>query len=215
MEDEKRAEALKIRTADTPVRVLSGRQGVWELAAMGCEMVLNAVVGVAGLIPTLLAIEAGSDIALANKETLVTGGELVMAKAKEKGCGFYPVDSEHSAVFQCLQGSPREDLQSIVLTASGGPFLGKTRAQLQGVTKAQALAHPNWSMGQKISVDSATMMNKGLEVIEACHLFGVAPDRISVVVHPESIVHSLVEWKDGALLAQLSHPDMRLSLIHI
>jgi 1-deoxy-D-xylulose-5-phosphate reductoisomerase len=198
--------------ADTDTKVLSGREGVLELACQGCDMVLNALVGIAGLLPTLLAIEAGSDIALANKETLVTGGDLVMAKAKEKGVEFYPVDSEHSAVFQCLQGSPKEDVQSVVLTASGGPFLGKKRADLEKVTKAQALAHPNWSMGQKISIDSATMMNKGLEVIEAVHLFGVTPDQIQVVVHPQSIIHSLVEFKDGALLAQLSHPDMRIPI---
>lgn len=203
---------LALRVADTSTKVLAGEDGVLALAGAGCSMVLNAIVGIAGLLPTLTAIEAGSDIALANKETLVTGGDLVMQKAKKAGCRFIPVDSEHSAIFQCLQGAKREDLQSIVLTASGGPFLGKTREDLQGVTKAQALAHPNWSMGQKISIDSATMMNKGLEVIEACHLFGVTPGQIQVVIHPQSIIHSLVEYNDGALLAQLSHPDMRIPI---
>ena len=135
-----------------------------------------------------------------------------MKKAKQAGCRFIPVDSEHSAIFQCLQGSKREDVRSLVLTASGGPFLGKSREDLATVTKAQALAHPNWSMGQKISIDSATMMNKGLEIIEACHLFGVTPNQIQVVIHPQSIIHSLVEYNDGALLAQLSHPDMRIPI---
>ncbi len=212
VEQEQKALELKMRLADTATKVLGGRQGILELAALGCELVLNAVVGIAGLQPTMLALQAGSDIALANKETLVTGGALVMQTARELGRQILPVDSEHSAVFQCLQGSPKEDLLSVVLTASGGPFRGKTRQQLQSVTRQQALAHPNWSMGQKISIDSATMMNKGLEVIEAVHLFGVSPQQIQVVVHPESIVHSLVEWKDGALLAQLSHPDMRIPI---
>ncbi|MBQ6818753.1 MAG: 1-deoxy-D-xylulose-5-phosphate reductoisomerase [Clostridia bacterium] len=212
VEDEQKAADLKVRVADTATKVLSGRQGVLELAAMGHHTVLNALVGIAGLLPTLTALEAGSHIALANKETLVTGGALVMDTARKLGRNILPVDSEHSAVFQCIQNSPKEDLQSVVLTASGGPFLGKTRAELATVTKEQALKHPNWSMGQKISIDSATMMNKGLEVIEALHLFDVTPDQIQVVIHPESIVHSLVEWKDGAMLAQLSHPDMRVPI---
>ncbi len=212
LEDEQKAKELKLRLADTDTTVLGGRQGILELAAMGFDMVLNSVVGIAGLLPTLTALKAGSDIALANKETLVTGGDLVMKTAKRLGRSIYPVDSEHSAIFQCLQGASSEDVQSIVLTASGGPFLGKTKAQLQSVTREQALNHPNWSMGPKITVDSATMMNKGLEVIEALHLFGVTPEQIQVVVHPESIVHSLVEFRDGALLAQLSHPDMRIPI---
>lgn len=212
MLNKEKAADLALRVADTSTKVLCGEEGVLALAGAGCSMVLNAIVGIAGLLPTLTAIEAGSDIALANKETLVTGGDLVMKKAKEAGCRFIPVDSEHSAIFQCLQGSQREDVRSLVLTASGGPFLGKTRKDLEGVTKAQALAHPNWSMGQKISIDSATMMNKGLEVIEACHLFGVTPSQIQVVIHPQSIIHSLVEYQDGALLAQLSHPDMRIPI---
>lgn len=212
MLNKEKAKELAIRVADCSTRVYAGEEGVMQLAGAGCDMVLNAIVGIAGLLPTLTAIDAGSDIALANKETLVTGGDLVMKKARNAGCRFIPVDSEHSAVFQCLQGSHREDLRSVVLTASGGPFLGKNRQQLATVTKEQALAHPNWSMGQKISIDSATMMNKGLEVIEACHLFGVTPNQIQVVIHPQSIVHSLVEYQDGALLAQLSHPDMRIPI---
>ncbi len=212
MVNKEKAKELAVRVADTNTKVYAGEEGVLALAGAGCHMVLNAIVGIAGLLPTLTAIEAGSDIALANKETLVTGGDLVMKKAKNAGCRFIPVDSEHSAVFQCLQGANPQDVSSVVLTASGGPFLGKTRADLATVTKAQALAHPNWSMGQKISIDSATMMNKGLEVIEACHLFAVTPDQIQVVIHPQSIIHSLVEYKDGALLAQLSHPDMRIPI---
>ncbi len=210
--DEAAAADLAVRVADTPTRVLPGRQGVLQVAAAGCEVVLNALVGVAGLEPTLLALSAGSDIALANKETLVTAGELVMKTAAELGRRILPVDSEHSAIFQCLQGSRREDLASLVLTASGGPFRGWSRDRLRGVTPAQALAHPNWSMGRKISIDSATMMNKGLEVIEAVHLFGVTPEQVQVVVHPESVVHSLVEWQDGAMIGQLSLPDMRLAI---
>ena len=212
MQNSEKAKELALRVADTSTKVYGGEEGVLALASAGCNMVLNAIVGIAGLVPTLTAIDAGSDIALANKETLVTGGDLVMKKATNAGCRFIPVDSEHSAVFQCLQGSKREDLRSVVLTASGGPFLGKTREELKNATKFQALAHPNWSMGQKISIDSATMMNKGLEVIEACHLFGVTPQQIQVVIHPQSIVHSLVEYQDGALLAQLSHPDMRIPI---
>ncbi len=212
MLNEAKAKDLALRVADTSTKVYGGEEGVLALAGAGCDMVLNAIVGIAGLLPTLTAIEAGSDIALANKETLVTGGDLVMKKATSVGCRFIPVDSEHSAVFQCLQGSRSQDVRSIVLTASGGPFLGKTREDLKTVTKVQALAHPNWSMGQKITIDSATMMNKGLEVIEACHLFGVTPSQIQVVIHPQSIIHSLVEYQDGALLAQLSHPDMRIPI---
>ena len=212
VEDEQKAAELKLRLADTPTKVLSGREGILELSAMGWDMVLNAVVGIAGLLPTMNALQAGSDIALANKETLVTGGRLVMNTARQLGRTILPVDSEHSAIFQSLQGSRSQDLRSIVLTASGGPFFGKTRRDLAHVTKADALAHPNWSMGQKISIDSATMMNKGLEVIEALHLFGVTPEQIQVVVHPQSIVHSLVEFNDGAMIAQLSTPDMRLPI---
>ena len=174
---------------------------------------LNSVVGIAGLEPTLKAIENGKTIALANKETLVAGGELVMKKAKEKGVAILPVDSEHSAIFQCLQGmNKKEELKSIILTASGGPFFGKTKDELKNVTLKEALNHPNWSMGAKITVDSATMMNKGLELIEAVWLFDVDPSDIDIVVHRESIIHSLIEYKDNSVIAQLGVPDMRIPI---
>ena len=206
------AEALRVRVADTETRVLSGPQGVCEAAAEEADVVLNAVVGIAGLRPTLAAIEAGRTVALANKETLVAGGELVMETAARRGVSILPVDSEHSAIFQCLQGVPPGALKRIILTASGGPFFGMKREDLQNIRPADALQHPNWSMGAKITVDSATMMNKGLEVIEACHLFGVGPDDIRIVVHRESIIHSAVELADGAVIAQLGAPDMRLPI---
>ena len=206
------AETLRVRVADTETRVLSGPQGVCEAAAEEADVVLNAVVGIAGLRPTLAAIEAGRTVALANKETLVAGGELVMETAARRGVSILPVDSEHSAIFQCLQGVPSGALKRIILTASGGPFFGMKREDLQNIRPADALQHPNWSMGAKITVDSATMMNKGLEVIEACHLFGVGPDDIRIVVHRESIIHSAVELADGAVIAQLGAPDMRLSI---
>ena len=211
--DEKKAETLRIRVADTATRVLGGAAAVCEAAAAPeASLVLNAVVGIAGLRPTLSAIQAGKTIALANKETLVAGGDLVMARAAEKGVEILPVDSEHSAIFQCLQGSPRKALRKILLTASGGPFFGMKREDLARVRPADALRHPNWAMGAKITIDSATMMNKGLEVIEACHLFGVGPEDIEIVVHRESIVHSAVEFADGAVIAQLGAPDMRLPI---
>lgn len=211
--DEKKAETLRIRVADTSTRVLRGAAAICEAAAVPeASLVLNAVVGIAGLRPTLSAIQAGKTIALANKETLVAGGDLVMARAAEKGVEILPVDSEHSAIFQCLQGSPRKALRKILLTASGGPFFGMKREDLARVRPADALRHPNWSMGAKITIDSATMMNKGLEVIEACHLFGVGPEDIEIVVHRESIVHSAVEFADGAVIAQLGAPDMRLPI---
>ncbi len=206
------AETLRVRVADTETRVLSGPQGVCEAAAEEADVVLNAVVGIAGLRPTLAAIEAGRTVALANKETLVAGGELVMETAARRGVSILPVDSEHSAIFQCLQGVPSGALKRIILTASGGPFFGMKREDLQNIRPADALQHPNWSMGAKITVDSATMMNKGLEVIEACHLFGVGPDDIRIVVHRESIIHSAVELADGAVIAQLGAPDMRLPI---
>lgn len=214
MADEKAAAELKIAVADTDTRVLSGMEGVCECAALNeADTVLNSVVGIAGLRPTLCAIEQGKNIALANKETLVAGGELVMGKAKEKGVAILPVDSEHSAIFQCLQGMNKKDeLKSIILTASGGPFFGKTRDELKDVTVAQALKHPNWSMGAKITVDSATMMNKGLELIEAVWLFDVAPDKVDIVVHRESIIHSLIEYNDNSVIAQLGVPDMRIPI---
>ena len=214
MADEKAAAELKIAVADTDTRVLSGMEGVCECASLNeADTVLNSVVGIAGLRPTLCAIEQGKNIALANKETLVAGGELVMGKAKEKGVAILPVDSEHSAIFQCLQGmNKKEELKSIILTASGGPFFGKTREELKDVTVAQALKHPNWSMGAKITVDSATMMNKGLELIEAVWLFDIDPSKVDIVVHRESIIHSLIEYNDNSVIAQLGVPDMRIPI---
>ncbi len=214
MADGKAAAELKIAVADTDTRVLSGMEGVCECAALNeADTVLNSVVGIAGLRPTLCAIEQGKNIALANKETLVAGGELVMGKAKEKGVAILPVDSEHSAIFQCLQGMNKKDeLKSIILTASGGPFFGKTRDEIKDVTVAQALKHPNWSMGAKITVDSATMMNKGLELIEAVWLFDIDPSKVDIVVHRESIIHSLIEYNDNSVIAQLGVPDMRIPI---
>ena len=209
---EEKAKELKIKLADTDIKVLSGAQGVCELPQGEGDIVLNSVVGIAGLRPTLAAIEAGKTIALANKETLVTGGEIVNKRALEKGVKILPVDSEHSAIFQSLQGAPEGSLKRILLTASGGPFFGKTRKELENVTVKEALNHPNWSMGAKITIDSATLMNKGLEVIEAVHLFGLSADCIDVVVHRQSIIHSGVELSDGALIAQLGTPDMRLPI---
>ena len=208
------AAELRERVADLPVQVLSGMEGLCELAAMSqADMVLNAVVGMVGLRPTLAAVEAGHDVALANKETLVAGGAFVMDAVRRAGVKLLPVDSEHSAIFQCLQGCPPERrIQRLILTASGGPFFGRSREQLEGVTLADALNHPNWSMGQKITIDSATMMNKGLELIEAAWLFDMPPEKIDIVVHRESIIHSLVEYDDNAVLAQLGTPDMRVPI---
>lgn len=203
---------LKVRLADTNIKVLSGSDGICETAAGNGDMVLNAIVGIAGLRPTLAAIDAGKTIALANKETLVTGGEIVNRKLKEKGVTLLPVDSEHSAIFQSLQGAPKGSLKKILLTASGGPFFSKTREELQNVTVKDALNHPNWSMGAKITIDSASLMNKGLEVIEAVHLFGVPASQIEVLVHRQSILHSAVELSDGAVIAQLGTPDMKLPI---
>ncbi len=210
--DEDKARELKIKLSDTDIRVLSGNDGVCELAQMESDIVLNSIVGIAGLRPTLAAIESGKDIALANKETLVTGGEIVNRKAKEKGVKILPVDSEHSAIFQSLQGAPKGSLKKILLTASGGPFYSKKIKDLENVTVKDALNHPNWSMGAKITIDSATLMNKGLEVIEAVHLFGLPASDIEVLVHRQSIVHSGVELSDGAVIAQLGTPDMRLPI---
>ena len=210
--DTKSADELKIKLADTNIKVFCGADGVCELATLDCDIVLNAIVGIAGLRPTLCAIDAGHTIALANKETLVTGGEIVNRKLKEKGVELLPVDSEHSAIFQSLQGAPKGSLKKILLTASGGPFFGKTREELQNVTVKEALAHPNWSMGAKITIDSASLMNKGLEVIEAVHLFGVPASQIEVLVHRQSILHSAVELSDGAVIAQLGTPDMKLPI---
>ena len=210
--DEKKANELKIKLNDTDIKVLSGADGVCELASGKGDLVLNSIVGIAGLRPTLSAIEAGKTIALANKETLVTGGEIVNRKANEKGVKILPVDSEHSAIFQSLQGTPKGSLKKILLTASGGPFYSKSKKDLENVTVSDALKHPNWSMGAKITIDSATLMNKGLEVIEAVHLFDISADNIEVLVHRQSILHSAVELCDGAVIAQLGTPDMRLPI---
>lgn len=212
--DPKAAADLKVRLADTAVRVASGRAGLMEAATLSsADTVLTAVVGVAGLEPTLAAVRLGKRIALANKETMVCAGELVMDEADRCGAEIVPVDSEHSAIFQCLQGSrDRGEVRRLILTASGGPFFGWDRERLAAVTKAQALKHPNWAMGAKITVDSATLMNKGLEFIEAMRLYRMPPEKISIVVHRESIVHSLVEYCDNAVLAQLGTADMRLPI---
>ena len=212
--DENAAKELKNRVADMDVKVLSGIDGVCECARVeSADTVINSVVGMAGLKPTLSAIEANKKIALANKETLVAGGLLVTTEAKAKGVDILPVDSEHSAIFQCLQGQPtNKALKRIILTASGGPFFGKTREELEKVTVADALRHPNWSMGQKITIDSATMMNKGLELIEAVWLFDVHPSKIEIVVHRESIIHSAVEYDDNAVIAQMGLPDMKIPI---
>lgn len=189
-----------------------GEKGLIEAAEGGCDMVLNALMGMRGLAPTYAAIKAGKDIALANKETLVAGGELVMDAAAKAGVKLLPVDSEHSAIFQCLEGNQNRPVKKILLTASGGPFRGYTKEQLENVTLAQALKHPKWNMGAKITIDSATMMNKGLEVIEARWLFDVEAEKIQILVHPQSIVHSAVEFMDNSVIAQLGVPDMRIPI---
>ena len=211
--DETKASDLRVRLADTDIRVVSGMDGLIEAATLpAVDTVVTAVVGMVGLLPTLAAIDAGKDIALANKETLVCAGQIVMRRAREKGVAILPVDSEHSAIFQCLQGRADNAIRRILLTASGGPFFGKTREEMRGVKKEQALCHPNWNMGAKITIDSATMMNKGLELIEAMWLYDVEPEQIDIVVHRESIVHSAVEYDDGSVIAQLGNPDMRLPI---
>lgn len=203
---------LKQRLLDTSVKVLAGEKGLCEVAALpGCKIV-NAIVGMAGLVPTLSAIKACNDVALANKETLVVGGKLVTDAAQRYKVSLIPIDSEHSAIFQCLQGAGDNRFSKIILTASGGPFFGKTRAELAAVTKEQALAHPNWDMGDKITIDSATLMNKGLEFIEAIWLFGAKPEEIEIVVQRQSVIHSAVEFLDGAIIAQLGSADMRLPI---
>lgn len=209
------ANDLRARVRDLDVKILGGMGGVCEAAsAESSDMVVNAIVGMAGLRPTLTAIGAGKPLALANKESLVTGGELVMKAAEKNGVKILPVDSEHSAIFQCLQGSTdaKRELKRIILTASGGPFYGYSRSQLADVTPAQALNHPNWSMGAKITIDCATMMNKGMELIEAAWLFGLPPEQIEIVVHRESIIHSAVVFADNAVIAQLGVPDMRIPI---
>ncbi|MDR2687067.1 MAG: 1-deoxy-D-xylulose-5-phosphate reductoisomerase [Oscillospiraceae bacterium] len=210
--DKTAAQSLRIALNDTDIPVLSGPEGVVECAAMACDCALNAIVGIAGLAPTIAALRAGNPLALANKESLVTGGALVTELAKKQNLPILPVDSEHSAIFQCLRGAPAGSLRRVILTASGGAFYGKNREGLARVTAADALKHPTWAMGAKITVDCATMMNKGLEVIEAAWLFGLPAERIDVLVHRQSVVHSLVELADGAVMAQLGAPDMRLPI---
>lgn len=214
MMEKQAASDLKIRLADTDTQVLSGMEGLCEIASLPeNDLVLNSVVGMIGLRPTLAAIEAGTDIALANKETLVAAGQLVMDAAKRKQVSIFPVDSEHSAIFQCLQGNPNKGaVHKIILTASGGPFFGKTVEELKQVTVKEALRHPNWVMGAKLTIDSATMMNKGLEVIEASWLFDRPVEDIQVLVHRESVIHSMVEYMDGSCIAQLGVPDMQIPI---
>ncbi|HJB15718.1 MAG TPA: 1-deoxy-D-xylulose-5-phosphate reductoisomerase [Candidatus Blautia excrementipullorum] len=211
--DEKKAEELAVKTADTDTRIVSGMDGLLELASMeGTEILVTAIVGMLGIRPTIEAIKAGKDIALANKETLVTAGHLIMPMAREYGVRILPVDSEHSAIFQALNGESRKEIHKLLITASGGPFRGKTRRDLETVTLQDTLKHPNWVMGQKITVDSATLVNKGLEVMEARWLFDVTLDQIQVVVQPQSVIHSMVEFEDGGIMAQLGTPDMRLPI---
>lgn len=211
LKDELYRQLNTVNAEDT--EILTGMEGLKQIAQLeGVDIMLNSVVGMVGLEPTLSAIAHGTDIALANKETLVAGGELVMSAASEKGVRIYPVDSEHSAIFQCLQGNKSSQVKKILLTASGGPFFGKTKQELEGVTVEQALAHPNWSMGRKITIDSATLMNKGLEFIEAMWLFGLRPDQIEIIVHRESVIHSAVEYMDNSVIAQLGVPDMKIPI---
>ena len=212
---EREEDASSIAAEYKDVEVYWGREGLEAIASMeDCDMVLNSLMGMRGLEPTLAAVNAGKDIAFANKETLVVGGELVMKAVRDKGVKLLPVDSEHSAIFQSLQGSGQNEIRRIILTASGGPFRGFSLRQLEGVTLEQALAHPNWSMGSKITIDSATMMNKGLEVIEAKWLFDVPLDKIQIVVHPQSVLHSAVEYMDGSVIGQMGNPDMRIPIAY-
>ena len=211
--NEQKAEELKLRLADTNIKVCAGMDGLLEAATQEqCSVVVTAIVGMIGIRPTIAAMKAGKDIALANKETLVTAGHIIMPMAEELGVSIYPVDSEHSAIFQCLQSGKRDDLDSLIITASGGPFRKKTTEELKHVTVEDALNHPNWSMGRKITIDSATLVNKGLEVMEAKWLFDVELEQIEVVVHPQSVIHSAVQYEDGAVIAQLGTPDMRLPI---
>lgn len=208
-----KARELALRVADTSTKVVSGMDGLIEAATEpSAEMVVTAIVGMIGIRPTIAAMEAGKDIALANKETLVTAGHIIMPLAKKMGVKILPVDSEHSAVFQSLNGENPKEIHKILLTASGGPFRGRTREQMKQIRVEDALKHPNWAMGQKITIDSSTMVNKGLEVMEAKWLFGVAFDQIQVVVQPQSVIHSMVEFEDGAIIAQLGTPDMKLPI---
>ena len=211
--DEEKARELAVRTKDTNTRIVAGMDGLLELASMeGSEILVTAIVGMLGIRPTIEAIQAGKDIALANKETLVTAGHLIMPMAREYGVRILPVDSEHSAIFQALNGEYRKEIHKLLITASGGPFRGRKRKDLEKVTLQDTLKHPNWVMGQKITVDSATLVNKGLEVMEARWLFDVTLDQIQVVVQPQSVIHSMVEFEDGGIIAQLGTPDMRLPI---
>lgn len=203
---------LKMLLADMDIKILCGNEGVCELAQLPCDMVVNAVVGMIGLLPTISAIKAKNRIGLANKETLVVGGEIVTRLAKENGVDIIPIDSEHSAIFQALQGNSQNKISKILLTASGGPFFGYKKDQLQSVTLEQALNHPNWNMGAKITTDSATMMNKGLELIEAVWLFGVKPNDVEILIHRQSVLHSAVEFEDGSVIGQMGVPDMRIPI---
>lgn len=210
---EERAKELAVKVKDCDVKIVSGEKGLIEVAAVdGAEAVVTAVVGISGLLPTIEAIKAGKDIALANKETLVTGGHIVTKLAKENNIKILPVDSEHSAIFQSMQGFEKKDIKRILLTASGGPFFGKTREELKNITPAEALKHPNWDMGAKVTIDSSTLVNKGLEVIEAKWLFDVDIEKIKVLVHRQSVVHSMVEYNDNGVIAQLGTPDMKLPI---
>lgn len=210
--DDKCYNYVKTELADTNIKILYGMDGLCETASVKTDMTVNAVVGMVGLRPTLAALDCGNKVALANKETLVTGGELVMKKAAEKNLPIIPIDSEHSAIFQSLMGNENNKIDKILLTASGGPFYGYSYEQLKAVTKAQALKHPNWAMGQKITIDSATLMNKGLELIEAVWLFDTAPDDIEILVHRQSILHSAVQYADGSIIGQLGVPDMKIPI---
>ncbi len=214
MDDENAAKDLKTRIADlSGVKVLTGMDGSMEMASSPCsDIIVTAIVGMIGIRPTIAAIESGKDIALANKETLVCAGHIIMPLAKEKGIKILPVDSEHSAIFQSLQGSPADRIEKIILTCSGGPFRGMTKDELAAKTPEDALKHPNWNMGRKITIDSASLVNKGLEVMEAAWLFGVGHERVCVTVHPQSVLHSAVEFKDGAVIGQMGTPDMKLPI---
>ena len=214
--DEKRARELKdLIPSEVDVEILYGEMGYRRAAAYeAADMTVTAMVGAAGLMPTLAAIEAGKTIALANKETLVMAGDLVMQRAAEKGINILPIDSEHSAIFQCLQGERKEDVAKILLTGSGGPFLKRPKEDFVGISMAEALKHPNWQMGQKITIDSATLMNKGLEVLEAKCLFGISRQMIEVVIHPQSVIHSMVAYHDGSVMAQLGIPDMKVAIAY-
>lgn len=213
MASEDKAKELRERLADIPVKILCGMEGLLEIAVIPqVEILVTAIMGMIGIRPTIAAIEAGKDIALANKETLVTAGHIIIPLAKEKKVQILPVDSEHSAIFQCLQGGKKEQVSKLLLTASGGPFRGRKREELADIQVEDALKHPNWAMGRKITIDSSTLVNKGLEVMEAKWLFDVELDQIEVVVHPQSVIHSMVEYKDGAVIAQLGTPDMKLPI---